>query len=469
MPSLTPPKALSKRRLRAARRRGVVRAKRAVRRHTHAAIHRYVAARPNAVAEAAAPRRITILLSSAWGMGGTIRAALNLAEYLAQRDYDVLIVTTYRRRDTPFFGEFPPGVKVLALDDQRPGHEPRGLAKHIRKALKQRESLLYHPADRLSQEFNLWADVRLARVLRGRTGVLMSTRAGYNLLAAQLSPPGMVTVGLEQVHLHQHGAKIRRVMPAAYASMDAFVVLTEQDMVEYEKLLGGRGNLVRIPNTVRELGGPPADMSIKTVLAAGRLRRQKGFDLLIPAFAQVAGEFPDWRLRLCGSGLLRQQLEQQIAASGAAGQITLEPAAERLGDEMAKASIFALSSRFEGFPLILLEAMSKGMAVVAFDCPTGPGDIIDDHDNGILVPARDVDAFARGLRDLMADEDLRRRCAAAAVETAQAYTMRAIGPAWEALFAQLWDRRRGGAGAPAAPQAVVPEASTAEVAGVPGA
>jgi glycosyltransferase involved in cell wall biosynthesis len=121
--------------------------------------------------------------------------------------------------------------------------------------------------------------------------------------------------------------------------------------------------------------------------------------------------------------------------------VELPGASSDLPGEMAQASVYALSSRFEGFPLVLLEAMGAGMAAVAFDCPTGPRDIIEDHGNGILVPAKDVDAFAAGLRELMGDEDLRRRCGAAAVETARAYTMDAVGPQWEGLFARLLEAR----------------------------
>ena len=105
---------------------------------------------------------------------------------------------------------------------------------------------------------------------------------------------------------------------------------------------------------------------------------------------------------------------------------------------MEGASIFALSSRFEGFPLVLLEAMSKGMAVVAFDCPTGPADIIDDHRNGILVPPRDVDAFADGLTR---DDRTTRSCAAAAARrpsrrrAATRWTQ--IGPSWDELLEEL--------------------------------
>ena len=104
---------------------------------------------------------------------------------------------------------------------------------------------------------------------------------------------------------------------------------------------------------------------------------------------------------------------------------------------MAKASVFVLSSRSEGFPLILIEAMSKGLAVVAFDCRTGPSDVIDDHRNGILVPAGDVDALARGIREMIEDPELRHRCGSAAAETARGYTMQAIGPQWTALLRDL--------------------------------
>jgi glycosyltransferase involved in cell wall biosynthesis len=109
---------------------------------------------------------------------------------------------------------------------------------------------------------------------------------------------------------------------------------------------------------------------------------------------------------------------------------------------MERASIYALSSRFEGFPLVLLEAMGKGMAPVAFDCPTGPADIIDDHRNGLLVPFKDVAALGAALLEMIEDEELRRRCGAAAVETARSYTMEAVGPMWDRLLADLRTAKR---------------------------
>jgi glycosyltransferase involved in cell wall biosynthesis len=146
---------------------------------------------------------------------------------------------------------------------------------------------------------------------------------------------------------------------------------------------------------------------------------------------------PDWRLRLRGRGHLGSRFRGLIEEYGLQDSVTIEGPAEDIGADMAEASVFVLSSRFEGFPLILLEAMSKGMGVVSFDCPTGPADIVDDHRNGLLVPAEDVAGLARAIREIVEDEELRRRLAAAAVETAQGYTIEAIGPLWEELFDQL--------------------------------
>lgn len=403
---------------------------------------RLAAAPPRAGQEAGAEQRVTILLVSAWGMGGTIRAAHNLAGYLAGH-MDVEIVSVYRRRDEPFFGAFPPGVRALALDDQRPGASPGGLWRPVRALLRRQRSVLVHPADRLAAEFNLWTDVQLVRRLRRSTGFVLGTRPALNLMLGQIDPPGCATIGLEQMHLRHHGPTLRRAMRRWYQSLDAFVVLTGEDAARYDRHLRGRVPIARIPNTVHEMGGPEVDPASKTILAAGRLRRQKGFDMLIEAYAPVAAAHPDWHLRICGEGRLRGLYEGMIEELGLGDAVSLPGPTDDMGATMAQASMFVLSSRFEGFPLILLEAMSKGLAVVSFDCPTGPADIVDDHRNGLLVPAKDVEALTRGMLEMIEDSELRRRCSEAAVETGRNYMMEAVGPRWDELFAGLAEERWG--------------------------
>ena len=371
---------------------------------------------------------MVIVLMSAWGMGGTIRAAHNLAGHLAQQGWNVRILSVFRTRDEPFFGSFPEGVEVIALNDRRRGAPP---------LLRRLPSVLVHPVED-SRHWNLWVDLQLARRLRRTRGIVVTTRPSLNLIAADLSPPGLVTVGLEQVNLATWNPRLKDAMARLYPRLDVLVTLTEEDRRAYAELL--RPRLERIPNTARPMGGPAPDLAAPVVAAAGRLTGQKGFDLLVQAFADV--DRPGWRLRIFGSGEQKGKLEAMIDARGLSDRVELAGPASDLGAELAKASIFVLSSRREGYPLVLLEAMGKGLAVVAFDCPTGPGEIVDDHVNGLLVPAQDTARLAAAIRELIDDEPLRRRLAAAAARTGAEHGIEAVGPRWEALFAELLAARR---------------------------
>src|SRR5829696_9491573 len=156
-----------------------------------AALLRYVRATPRADDLEGADKRVFILLWTAWGMGGTIRAAFNLAEYLIAHGYEVEVISAIRNRDVPFFGEFPSGAKVTSLDDRREGAQPGGLRGRARRLLRSLSSVLMPTADRAVTGFNVWTDVRLARHLRGRSGFLLGTRPGVNLMVARLDLPGM--------------------------------------------------------------------------------------------------------------------------------------------------------------------------------------------------------------------------------------------------------------------------------------
>jgi glycosyltransferase involved in cell wall biosynthesis len=396
-----------------------------------AGLQRYARAEPAPEAAGARPR-VFILLASAWGIGGTIRASHNLAGHLAS-DYDVEMLSVFRRVDNPFF-PFPPGVKVTALDDQRSGATSRWL-RPLRAVLTRIPSALVHPADGAAGACSLWVDIMLVRRLRGQSGFLIGTRPGFNLLAANLAAPGLIAVGQEHMHFSAHSRPLKRAIRNDYGKLDALSVLTEGDLTEYQGLIEGHVHLARIPNAA-EIGGAKADLGAPRLLAAGRLTAQKGFDMLIEAFGPVARAHPDWKLTICGRGRLREELERKVEEAGLAGSIEL-PGPRDLSEEMANCSIFVLSSRFEGFPVVLLEAMSKGMAVVSFDCPTGPADVVDDHVNGLLVPPRDVEALSAAIAEMVEDEALRRRCGPAAIETAGAYTMEAVGSAWKDLLHEL--------------------------------
>jgi glycosyltransferase involved in cell wall biosynthesis len=371
---------------------------------------------------------VRILLMHAYGMGGTIRTALNLAEHLAA-GHDVEVVSVMRRRDEPFFA-FPPGVKVTSLDDRRNGR--RGLLNKL-------PSVLVHPDDHVYAMCSLGTDVRLVRYLRSmRAGFVIGTRPGFNALVARVAPDGVKTIGQEHMNFESHlpgmAAEIRR----RYGGLDALAVLTQGDERDYSELLAGTGTrVVRIPNAVPPLDGGSADLDSRIAVAAGRLTPQKGFDLLIEAWEPIAAKHPDWQLRIYGGGPERKRLDRMVADRGLEEQIALKGPTRKLGTELAKASLFVLSSRFEGFGMVIVEAMSKGLPVVSFDCPRGPAEIINDGDDGLIVPPEDVAALSRRMLELVEDDELRRRLGAAAVYTAERYDPSVIGREWDALLAAM--------------------------------
>jgi glycosyltransferase involved in cell wall biosynthesis len=292
--------------------------------------------------------------------------------------------------------------------------------------------------DAAYEHVSLWTDVVLLRWLRSQPSgtVVVATRPALILLASRLAPAGVIVVAQEHQRLDRYGQEMRHALSSALANVSVMVTLTETDRAAYHRLLGATGPpVIAIPNAVPDGLQGQADTGAHRVIAAGRLKRQKGFDLLLEAFAPVADRYPDWTLDIFGNGPQREALEQQLVDLGLAGQVRINAATSRLGEQLRGASIFVLSSRYEGFPLVLLEAMAAGLAVVSFDCPTGPGEILADGVSGLLIPREDVPALTEALVRLIVDESLRRRLAGAAPAAVVRYSPEEVGRRWEELLA----------------------------------
>jgi glycosyltransferase involved in cell wall biosynthesis len=239
------------------------------------------------------------------------------------------------------------------------------------------------------------------------------------------------------MNLQRHRPAMKAEIRRSYPRLDALVVLTGGDRDAYAEALGPGLRIDVIANAVPAMPGPPSPLTEPVILAAGRLTPQKGFDLLAEAFALIADEAPDWTVRICGDGPRRDAIEATIAEHRLEGRVVLAGRCMRIWEEMERASVYALSSRFEGFPMVLVEAMSKGLPIVAFDCPTGPREVVRTGQNGFLVPNKDAEGFAWAMLQMIRDRELRAKLGDGAAEEARRYALDVIGPRWDTLLARV--------------------------------
>jgi GalNAc-alpha-(1->4)-GalNAc-alpha-(1->3)-diNAcBac-PP-undecaprenol alpha-1,4-N-acetyl-D-galactosaminyltransferase len=175
----------------------------------------------------------------------------------------------------------------------------------------------------------------------------------------------------------------------------------------------------------------------KVVLAAGRLTRQKGFDLLLHAFAALAPRLPAWRLVIFGEGQEGPALRDLSQRLRISDRVVFAGFSGTLHSVMRRSDLFVLSSRFEGMPNALAEAMACGLPCVSFNCPTGPAELIVHGRNGLLAPAEDVTGLTQSMEQLMRDQGLRLRLGSAAEESIRAYSTDLILDRWNAVLTRI--------------------------------
>lgn len=172
------------------------------------------------------------------------------------------------------------------------------------------------------------------------------------------------------------------------------------------------------------------------VIAAGRLHRQKGFDLLLESFARLAARFPDWQLTILGEGSERAGLEGMAGRLGLADRVKFPGLTKNLADIFRFADLFALSSRYEGFPNALTEALACGLPAVSFECPSGPSEIIRHGIDGLLVPDGDTRAFSEAMAELMTNAPKRALMAKRAPEIQGRFAPASYLDSWEKLLSE---------------------------------
>jgi glycosyltransferase involved in cell wall biosynthesis len=357
--------------------------------------------------------------------GGAERVTVNLANHWAGKGWDIVVVTL-APQSTDFY-ELHPVVKRIALElSSDSGNVLAGLWQNLRRVFALR---------------------RVLRQFKPTIALGMTTTANILLALATWGSPQVHAIGSERIHPPQWplGAIWERLRRRTYGHLAAVTALTRES-ANWLKAHTGAQRVPVIPNaalwplpmqTPRITSDSLCQSGRHLLLAVGRLEAQKGFDWLEDVFINLAKKYPDWDLVILGEGPHRATLHDQVRAAGLEKRVFLPGRAGNVGEWYERADLYVMSSRFEGFPNTLAEAMAHGLAAVSFDCDTGPRDIIRHEVDGILVPPGDVAALNAALDRLMGDATLRQQFAERAVEVRRRFSIERIAGMWEDLFKEI--------------------------------
>ena len=386
--------------------------------------------------------KVRFLLHDVYGPGGgVVTVTLALAEELAKR-HDVELVSVFGS-NRPSVHALPSNVRVTSL--VRPARDAQGgLAGRARAWASSRPSRVIPTAERRHDQYSRYSDQVLRRYLRSLDGgVLVTMQPGLNVAAARLGTNRYVRIAQDHLPIKARPRQLLEAYQQHADGLDMFLVLTKADARRARRLLGDRVPVRSMGNGTPDYAGPHSTQENKTVAAAGRLARIKGFDLLIAAWVQVAAAHPDWQLEIWGEGGLRGELEQQIEELGLRDQVRLMGYSNQLEVELSRASLFVLSSRAEGWGMVLVEAMACAVPVISVDCPTGPREIVTSGVNGVLVPTEDPAALGAAINDMIErGPEARRDMGRAGLARARELSQSSVAERWESLFTELDAQRR---------------------------
>jgi glycosyltransferase involved in cell wall biosynthesis len=362
-----------------------------------------------------------VLIVSSMESGGAERVASTLANSWTERGDSVTLVVTFSGRGTCFYS-VSSKVRLVYLADL--------------VARKGRGPLTY-----------LARFAALRRVIRsGKPDVIVSFLTSVNIASILASRGlGIPIVACEHNDPSADGRSIRSKLLCrlVYREANVLTFLSETIAMPFRNSVPRARRIAVVPNPLPDdlflESRPPVEAGArKRLISVGRLHVQKQYDLLIATFASLAGEFSDWDLWIWGDGPERASLEASITKLGMTDRIFLPGTTKTPWKEMARADAFVLSSRYEGMPMALMEGMALGLPAVAFDCRSGPRELMREGRDGLLIPSGNTQAMADALRRLFSVESLRAELGnRAAVSVRQRYSVHAVLGIWDDLFAQL--------------------------------
>jgi GalNAc-alpha-(1->4)-GalNAc-alpha-(1->3)-diNAcBac-PP-undecaprenol alpha-1,4-N-acetyl-D-galactosaminyltransferase len=368
-------------------------------------------------------KKVTLAIGG-MGSGGAERVMSILANYWASHDWEVTLLTLIDRSKPPFY-ELDPRIKLIQL----------GVAGGS--------------ANALTALLNVWRRVKVLRsaIIASEPDVVISfmgTASVLTLLACWNANFPVIVCKHIYPGLSELNQVWQLLIKLTYRHADLVTVLTQNALPFFPAEKGYRTTVMPNPVLI-----PVAEIVTErllptpTLIAVGRLTPQKGFDLLILAFAKLRDKYPDWHLTILGEGSIRSELEVLRTQLDLGDVVHLPGQVQNVNAYLRQADIFVMSSRFEGFPMALCEAMACGLPVISADCLSGPREIITDGVDGILVATEDVEALVVGLDRLMSNPIERAKLAQAAPAVLDRFGLEQVMKMWSDEIEAAIVRRKG--------------------------
>lgn len=370
--------------------------------------------------------KILFTIGSLANRGGKERVLTNKANHIAEKWNAEVVIVTYEQGNAPTAYPLSPKIRLIDLGINYDNYRKKGVvANYFAQA----------PRERAHKR-------KMKALLHEERPDIVVT-----LFGREMSWLGKIHDGSRKIleyhfafHVFKQSFQRHPLLRWKYSikkrairDYDLFAVLTEED----KKAWSGLPNLIATPNALTYYPPETATLQTKRVLSVGRLSPEKGFDRLLDIWSKVSPTFPDWVLAIIGDGPEKEALARQIQKLNLAASVELLPSTPKIQEEYARSSVFAMTSRNEGFPMVLLEAMAHGLPPVAYACKCGPAEIIADGKDGFLVPNGDADQFADRLSLLMRNADLRTRMGQAAHADIARYAEDRIMARWREIYERL--------------------------------